>query len=406
MQNQGKSQYKPPEPDSDPRLLAEIQSVLAITRALVSELDLNNVLEFITAQAQHLMNADGVAVWLLNETDEQLRVLTPVSSRLPIQAGASLPTLNTLAGLALSSQRVQISNEAENDALAASFRNLLPSPGLGSVLFAPLSVKGEDLGVLSIWSQHSHAFTGQDERLMRLFADAAALALHNARLHAQNRQLAIEQERHRLARDLHDSVTQSLHSIGLLANALIKLPEEDMSKQARDSLAYIYDLSKAALVEMRQHLYQLQPAEPSENLVEALSQYCQTLKKQYALDIDLEISLTSPLSENQSSTLYYIAREALWNIIKHAKANHIVVKLSQDGDQIMMIVQDNGVGFDLTSSSRTEEMGLRNMEERAGLIGGTFKLKSEPGQGTELVVWLPHSYNEVGEGSLDNLLSQ
>jgi signal transduction histidine kinase len=399
MQNQEKFQYGPPEPDSEPRLLAEIQSVLAITRALVSELDLNNVLEFITAQAQHLMNGDGAAVWLLDETDQQLRVLTPVSSRLAIQAGARLSIQNTLAGLALSRQLVQISNEAENDVLAASFRNLLPPPKLGSLLFAPLSVKGEDLGVLSIWSQHPHAFTGQDERLMRLFADAAALALHNARLHAQNRQLAIEQERHRLARDLHDSVTQSLHSIGLIASTLVKLPEADMDQDTRDLIASIYTLSKSALAEMRQHLYQLRPAERSEDLVEDLSQYCQMLKEQYALDIDLEISVKSSLPADQRSTLYYIAREALWNAIKHANASHITVKLSHDNDQVMMSIQDNGIGFDLTGSTGLKEMGLRNMEERARLIGGTFKLKSEPDYGTELVVWLPYSQNAIGEQS-------
>ncbi|HXV44490.1 MAG TPA: GAF domain-containing sensor histidine kinase, partial [Anaerolineae bacterium] len=373
--------------ESEARLLAEMLSVLAINRALVSEIELDSLLEFIMAQAQHLMNAEGTSVLLLSDDEQQLKVATPGESWLHIKPGSLLPFQGSLAGLAMSQQQVQISNQAQVDERAGSIRALLqPYYQVRSLLCAPLIAQSRNLGILLVWSEREQNFTAQDGRLMSLFADQAALALHNAHLHMRNRQLAIEQERHRLAQDLHDSVTQSLYSIRLAAQASLKLLNQDTDSRPREAIEHIQSLSQAALIEMRKQIYDLYPThQTSEGLVRALTHYCRVLRDEYSLAIDFTAGPEPPLSIYQRETLYGIAKEALWNVVKHAGATRVDVALARENDQIILAIKDNGAGFD-PLFIRSEAMGLRSMEERTKLLDGNFELQSKPGQGTRLMV--------------------
>ncbi|MDX1520188.1 MAG: GAF domain-containing protein, partial [Anaerolineae bacterium] len=246
--------------ESEARLMAEMQSILAITRALVSEININKLLEFIMSQAEHLTNAEGAAVLLLSKDGRWLELATPGEVWSQMKAGLRLLTQGSLAELAIASQRVQVSNRVEDDERAASIQALLESVKLHSLLCAPLIAQGENLGVLLVWNKRKQFFTEHDNRLMGLFADEAALAWHNALLHAKNRQLAIEQERHRLARELHDSVTQSLYSIGLAAQASIRFLEQDGNEdEAKEAIRHVQNLSHIALTEMREQLHNLRP---------------------------------------------------------------------------------------------------------------------------------------------------
>ena len=375
--------------ESKARLLAEMLSVLAINRALVSEIELDNLLEFIMAQAQHLMNAEGAAVLLLNDDQQQLEVATPGKSWLHVKPGSRLPVQDSLAGLAMANQQAQISNYALADDRTASVRALLePYYRVRSLLCAPLMAQSRNLGILLVWSEREQNFTEQDGRLMSLFADQAALALRNAHLHRRNRQLAIEQERQRMARDLHDSVTQSLYSIRLAAQASLRLLDEDIDGRVREAIEHIQVLSQTALIEMRIRIYDLNPTnQTAEGLVRALTRYCDVLRDQYSLTIDFMAGPEPPLSIYQREILYGIAKEALWNVIKHAEATYVNVGLKRENDQLVLSVTDDGIGFD-PLFIRVEAMGLRSMEERAKLLGGNFELQSKPEQGTRLMVWI------------------
>ncbi len=373
---------------SEARLLTEMESVLLITQALVSQVDLNNLLEFIMAQAEHLTNAEGSVVLLPSADGRWLKVATPGESWLPIKAGTWVPIQGTLAELAITNQQVQVSNQVQDDDQVAFVHDLLQLAEFRSLLCAPLIAQGKNLGVLLVWNKRKHIFTEHDTRLMGLFANQAALALHNANLHVRNRQLAIEQERHRLARELHDSVTQSLYSIGLAVQASLRLLGPDTDSRVREPLKHVHTLAQTALTEMREQLYQLHPTVLNEDLVETLTQHCHMLGKQYSLDIKFRANLEATLSINQRDTFYYIAREALWNIIKHANARQVKIALTRENDQLVMTVEDDGVGFD-PSILTGDTMGLRNMKERVKLLKGTFELQSKPGQGTRLTVRIP-----------------
>jgi signal transduction histidine kinase len=292
-----------------------------------------------------------------------------------------------LAGLAIASQQAQISNYALMDERTASLRALLePYYSVRSLLCAPLVAQSRNLGILLVWSEREQNFTGQDSRLMSLFADQAALALHNAHLHQRNRQLAVEQERQRLARDLHDSVTQSLYSIRLAAQASLRLLHQDIDGRIREAIEHIQVLSQTALIEMRIRIYDLNPTnQTAEGLIRALAHYCDVLRDQYSLTIDFIVGPEPSLSIYQREILYGIAKEALWNVVKHARATPVGVELRRKKNQLALSIIDNGVGFD-PLFIRAEAIGLRSMEERAKLLGGNFELQSQPGQGTRLIV--------------------
>jgi signal transduction histidine kinase len=371
--------------------LTEMQSVLAITRAMVSELGLDNLLEFIMVQAEYLTNAEGAAVLLLSDDDQWLEVATPIHSSSGMKAGARFPGRESLPGLAIASQRIQVGNDVGNSEQVALIRSLLRPVVLRSLMCAPLIARSENLGVLMVWNKRGQIFTQNDKRLISLFADQAALALQNARLHVRNRQLAVEEERHRLARDLHDSVTQSLYSIALAAQTGLRLLDQAcIDGELRSTIEHIQATSRTALADMRHQLCDLHPvALTSSGFKEALAQHCAVLREQYALAVEFVAEQEPPLSSYQRETLYYIVREALWNAINHARAQRADVLLTQESDQVVLTITDNGAGFDPAIFVRGETRGLRNMEERANLAGGTFELETGLGCGTRITVRIP-----------------
>ena len=371
--------------------LAEMQSTLAITRALVSEVGLDNLLGFIMAQAEHLTNAEGAAVLLLDDASQSLQLARPGEPWLRMKAGSNIPVHGSLVSLAIASGQVQVSNHAQEDEGSASVRALLRPIVLCSLLCAPLVAHRKSLGVLLVWNKRERGFSADDIRLMGLFADQSALALHNEQLHARNRYIAIEQERHRLARDLHDSATQSLYSIALAAQTSLRLLDRaHADRRLWEALEHIQATSRIVLAEMREQLYDLYPTPLGETgLVEALTQHCEFLRRHHSLQIELTAGQEPALSASRREALYYIAREALWNAVKYASATRAGVSLSIEAEHIVLSVADDGVGFEPSSLTQGKSMGLRNMEERAEQLGGTFELISSLGQGTCVTVRVP-----------------
>lgn len=373
------------------RMVREMQGLLAVTRALVTEVDPNRLLGFIVTQAAELIEADGIAVLLLCDEGRQLEMrATSGQAWLHRKRGAHFPVEGTMAELALATQTVQISYDPANDDRIPANCYPLHFKDCRSLLCAPLVVQNTGLGVLMMWSRQEEIFTGRAMLLIDLFVDQAALALYNARLHEHNRQLAIEQERHRLARELHDSVTQSLYGIGLIAQTALRLLPSQVDARPRELIEYLQSLAQTALAEIREQVYCLRPAGLGEKgLVEALTKYCGLVAEKHALAVKFVPAPRSPLSACQCEHLYYIGHEALWNVVKHAGAASVRVELGEENAQLVLSIADDGPGFDPAALSLEQAVGLRNMQERARLLGGTFELNSRPGQGTRITVRVP-----------------
>ncbi len=231
-------------------------------------------------------------------------------------------------------------------------------------------------------------FGDEEIQLAVAFSAQAALVLENARLRQQVEQVAVQEERGRLARELHDSVTQSLYSLTLLAEGRRRLINSGRTEGIDEALQELSQLGQQALKEMRLLVHELRPPLlEQEGLLGALHQRLNAVEKRAGIDVRLTTDTLIDLPPSVEEGLYRIAQEALNNALKHAAATAITIILRNTNNQVTLEVIDNGVGFDPATSNRG--IGLHSISERTAKLGGQFTLFSAPGQGTSIHVQAP-----------------
>jgi len=254
-----------------------------------------------------------------------------------------------------------------------------------SELAVPLKAKGEIVGVLNVESDRLNAFDESDLTVLQSLAQQAAIAIQNARLYEQAQQLAVLEERQRLARELHDSVTQSLYSVTLFSEAARRLAQGDDPEGVQSYLEQLSEASLQTLKEMRLLVYQLRPpALEREGLVAALRQRLEAVEGRAGLEARLLLEGKLELPTAVEDALYRIAQEALNNALKHAAATSVTVRIRRDGDRVELEVEDNGRGFDPNAVTDRGGMGMISMRERAEALGGLLTVVSAPGEGTRV----------------------
>jgi signal transduction histidine kinase len=268
-------------------------------------------------------------------------------------------------------------------------------------LGVPFKSKGKVLGVANLTSQQIRVWEQSDLDLLRAIGSQIAIAIDNARLYQQASELAAVDERNRLARDLHDSVTQTLFSITLTAESARAMYSRKPEK-VEGQLDRLQNLARGALAEMRSLIFQLRPAALQEQgLVAALEKHIAALKAKETFEIELEVKGARRLSDEHEQTLYRIAQEAFNNITKHSQATHVWVTLEIDDQGATLTIKDNGIGFEADSVLERKDrvsLGLTSMQERTELAGGTYKIESTPGNGTCICVSLPLSFAPLPVG--------
>jgi PAS domain S-box-containing protein len=255
---------------------------------------------------------------------------------------------------------------------------------------APMRAGGRVLGVLSAVGRAGQHFEEEEVALLDSIADQIAVAVENGRLYQQAEQLAVMEERSRLARELHDSVTQSLYSLTLYAEVGRRAAEAGEWKDALERLAQLSQVAQQTLKEMRLLVYELRTsALEAEGLVGALQQRLDAVEKRAGVEVHLLVEEMVELPPLVEEGLYRIAQEALNNILKHARATVVTVKVKADGEQAELEVIDDGRAFDPNRIANTGGMGLTSMHERAERVGGSLTISSEAGQGTRVRVTAP-----------------
>jgi signal transduction histidine kinase len=266
-----------------------------------------------------------------------------------------------------------------------------------SYLAVPLMVKQDVIGFLGMSHPQPHYYSNRDVELVTAVANQAAVAIENARLYEQAQQLAALQERQRLARELHDSVSQALYGIALGARtARTLLGRQEASEQLplllTEPLDYVLSLAEAGLAEMRALIFELRPESlATEGLITALSKQTAALQARHHLTIETDLAPEPDLPLTTKEALYRVAQEALHNVVKHARAQTVTVKLwceetaAATGTEsaVYLEIQDDGVGFDPTGPF-PGHLGLHSMRERVERLGGELRLESAPGHGTRL----------------------
>ncbi|PKO04577.1 MAG: hypothetical protein CVU41_16165 [Chloroflexi bacterium HGW-Chloroflexi-3] len=260
-----------------------------------------------------------------------------------------------------------------------------------SYLGAPIQKDGKVIGFINLNSATPNFFNALHAERLRAFADQAAIAINNARLYSHAHELATLKERQRLARDLHDAVSQTLWTACLITDVLPTLWKEDPDEGHRN-LEKLQRLTRGALAEMRTLLLELRP----KGLVEAtlgnlLEQLAQALMSRKKLNISVILEGECQLPPDIQIGFYRLAQESLNNIAKHSRATSVVINLQCQPDRAKLVIQDNGRGFD-QSKIVPESLGINIMRERAETIGATLEISSNPGHGVCVtVVWSANS---------------
>jgi len=376
------------------RLVAEgLRDIMTI---LNSNRSLDEILDSIVAQACRLLGTDAVAVYHLHERTGLLR--TQVARGLEAgDVAVSIPVGWSAVGEAVLHCRPVVASKAlvplvePNDTILeleqwARLRSLFSR--YGALLVVPLIVKDDIYGAIALYYRATRDFSKEETELAVAFGDQAALAIENARLRVQAEQMAVAAERSRLARDLHDAVTQTLFSTSLIADVLPRLWELDR-KEAIQRLNELRQLTRGALAEMRALLLELRPATLSEvGLGELLRQLTEAISGRARVPIRLTVDGQPQLPPDVQIALYRIAQEALNNVAHHANANQAAVYLHCGADLVELQISDDGQGFD-PSRVPFEHLGLDIMRERAETIGATLRVESQPGSGAQIIVTWP-----------------
>jgi nitrate/nitrite-specific signal transduction histidine kinase len=361
----------------------ELQTLLEVASAASSSLDLDEMLERTLDHLVAQVGADRAGVMLQDEAsgELELRLLRP-QRKLSAQ---------DLADMTRACRQVLDSGEPLFVAPDAGHGLLEP----GALL--PLRVRGKTLAVLGIIGREGERFSPEQLALFQSIADQLGVAMENARLYERAEQAAVAAERSRLARELHDAVTQTLFSASLIAEVLPRLWERN-PEEARRRLEEIRELTRGALAEMRMLLLELRPAALADAaLGDLMKQLSEAFTSRARVPVKLEIEGDCPIPLEVKVALYRIAQEALNNVIKHAEASEAWLTLKCEPEAVDLCIEDDGRGFNHERIA-PEHLGLGIMQERVEAIGAELTIDSEPGRGTRIeVVWQPKARPANGD---------
>jgi two-component system nitrate/nitrite sensor histidine kinase NarX len=367
---------------------------------LNSNRSLDEILEYIISEARRLLGAQAAAIYRLLP-EQVLSIQSAQGLGAEYVARSSIPLGKLATGQAVFTRR-PVTLFIEDELIPMALTQVSPEQAglleeLGSqfqaILAVPLVIKDEPVGALTLYYTSPHAFQKDEVDLAVAFCDQSALAIENTRLREKAKEEAITAERSRLARDLHDSVTQMLFSANLIAEVLPSIWSRDPA-EGQQALQELHQLTRGALAEMRSMLLELRPDQLNNTRLEDLvRQLTEAIAGRMHIPVKASISGPIELPPDTRLALYRITQEALTNIGRHSGATQIEVVmkplyLAEGTPQgIEITIQDNGCGFD-PQQVPADHLGLAIMRERAASIGAVIEILSQPQQGTEVkVVW-------------------
>jgi signal transduction histidine kinase len=380
-----------------------LRIITQIGGIITSDLRLSDLLKKAADAVHELLGYPNVAIALIDPEDPQTLVLDTLGGhyRSIIHGEYRFPIEQGIMGAAVRARETVLVNDVLKDP------RYLRTPGAPDVyaeIAVPVLLGDSVLGVLNV--ETDAPLAESDAELLRLVADQMSVAIANARLHAVVRELAASEERNRLARELHDSVTQLLFSMTLIAESLGAAWKRD-PVEGEHRAARLLELSQTALAEMRSLLSELRPGSDTKaapvaraadavrrfGLVGALRRHARGLSAD-GLRVVFSARGYVSVPGEQEYEMFRIAQEALHNVAKHAAAKTVELSLVTDGHGTLLRVRDDGTGFEGASPGAHvgrswPGLGLRSMRERAESLGARFTVHSSPGAGTTVEVSVP-----------------
>ncbi len=372
-----------------PTLKAVSDAVLGVA----ANLSVDEVLQKLVDAARELAGARYAALGIPDGAGGFRRFLVTGMSDELIASMGPLPRTHGMLGAMLEQLGSYRTDDIHDD---PRFRGWWPRrhPDMRSFLGVPIvSPAGAVIGAFYLTEKENGAtFDAEDQALIELLAAHASIAITNARLYEQSRELSILSERNRLALELHDVVSQKLFSVMLTAEAAATQLDRDLVA-ARAQLERLRELAGEALEELRSLILGLRPPElERDGLLSTLRKEVEMVSRTHGTQIELSVEPGFSADGGDSDrelALLRIAHEALHNAVRHAKADHVTVRLAGENGKLVIEVCDDGVGFDPHAPDiRSRHLGLTSMEERARESHGRLRIRSAPGQGTTVRVEL------------------
>lgn len=382
------------------------ESLKVILSVLNSSRSLEDTLSVITEQACKVLQSEVCLVHKINYDDNFVAIEASygLPEELQIIAGFPLFSSPQADNNILSREPVWIENFSEQKKpteeqlteLHPDIRRWrqMTNKYFQAWLAVPLVVSDEVYGSLAFYYADPQIFDEEKTSLSQSFADQAALAIENARLYEEVRKASAAAERNRLARDLHDAVTQTLFSSSMIADVLPKIWERD-PEEGRRNLEELRLLTRGALSEMRTLLVELRPTALADtNLKDLIQHQVNAFYARTGVSVEYKHQGQDDPSPEVKEVFYRVTQEAFNNIAKHADADTVKINLSCLADRISLEIMDDGIGFS-TGVDGKEGLGLGIMKERAQNIGGVLTIDSQVGTGTSLqITWSRDSHEE------------
>lgn len=374
---------------------AELSTLLGVAQNLSATLELPALLQMIFQQLDCLIEYDAGTIF---EVQGDLLVTLHYSGphAASFKAGSRWPLTGHHLQIVRAGQPIIIHDVRSDEPMAQMFQRIAREDWLGEVpehivswIGVPMKVKDRVIGIVTLDSIKPNHFTQRHADLLLALAQQAALAMENARLYTQASRSAAQAERSRLARDLHDSVSQAIYGIALASRTLEKLAAPDDSRMAVP-LQHILSLSDAAMAEIRALIFELRPESlEREGVLAALTKQADAVRARYGLVVHIQLCESEPaVSLVAKEALYRIAQEAMHNVVKHAHARQMWLSLTCAPESLVLEVRDDGVGFD-ANMAWPGQMGLGTMRERAQAVGGGLVMESRPQQGALIRATIP-----------------
>lgn len=366
------------------RKLSALYEVMAIASEPVG---LEQILQQSLAKVLTAVRAQAGMIQLLNPSGTHLH--------LAVQQG--LPTAVTEA-LATISSHDPFFAPLLQDGLPLVLRGLATAPHAlpalrQSDLYAyagvQMYVKSGPVGILSAFRLRQRPFSKEDIALLDSVADQIGAAVENARLRKENEQLLVLEERNRLARELHDAITQSLYSLTLFAEANRRFALEGNLSRSAEYATLLGDTARQALREMRLLVHNLRPSILEQvGLVRAIQQRLDAVERRAGIHATFQVHGELSLPAHVEEAIFHISQEALNNALKHASATEVHVSLLLQDDLVQLVIHDNGCGFDPDRQHDSGGLGLVSMRERVALLNGALHITSSKEKGTTLTLTL------------------
>jgi PAS domain S-box-containing protein len=356
---------------------------------------LSEKLEMSIAEVMQVLGCDYGGIFFLDENRNRLKMVAGTMGRIEIkQFIENSPLENLWEGRVIQqAEPVIIPNISDNPYYqSTSEYHEFPNHVFIGV---PILLHGSVYGLVSVFREGPQIFNLDEITFLNALVNHIGVMIENHKLIEEAEQAGLKEERIRLARQMHDSVTQTLYSAVLFANAGQDLLQENKLEQLKEVLFRLSQLSKQALNEMRLMIFEMRPPDlEQDGLVTALRKRLEMVEKRASIQTKLSINQTIQLEPRIEEVLYWVVIEALNNITRHAHASEILVEFYVDSTALTLSIKDNGVGFDPMDENNLGGQGLANMRERMQKINGSLEIFSNNGRGTTIFVTLPYAFNQ------------